>query len=385
MKIIVLGGDGFCGWASSLRLSKKGHEVFIFDNLSRRSIDISLKVKSLTPISPIYERVKTWNKLNKKKIKFYKVDVAKYTVKLEALIKKIKPDTIVHFAEQRSAPYSMIDLKTRNYTISNNLISNNNILYLIAKLNPKIHLIHLGTMGVYGYDFSKYLVPEGYYKAKLFIKKNVINTKILHPASPGSIYHLTKAQDELLFQFYQRMHGLKITDLHQGVVWGTNTNETKMHKKLFNRYDYDGDYGTVLNRFIMQAALNYPLTVHGTGNQVRPFININNTADCILLAAQNRKKFDEVKIFNQLTETHSLINLANKIKKITGCKINHQKNPRIESEDNTLIAKPMGLIELGLKPIYLSDKLIKTEIEIAKMFEKRVDKRKIVAKSQWKI
>jgi UDP-sulfoquinovose synthase len=385
MKIIVLGGDGFCGWASSLRLSKKGHEVFIFDNLSRRSIDISLKVKSLTPISSIYERVKTWNKLNKKKIKFYKVDVAKDTEKLEALIKKIKPDTIVHFAEQRSAPYSMIDLKTRNYTISNNLISNNNILYLIAKLNPKIHLIHLGTMGVYGYDFSKYLVPEGYYKAKLFIKKNVINTKILHPASPGSIYHLTKAQDELLFQFYQRMHGLKITDLHQGVVWGTNTNETKMHKKLFNRYDYDGDYGTVLNRFIMQAALNYPLTVHGTGNQVRPFININNTADCILLAAQNRKKFDEVKIFNQLTETHSLINLANKIKKITGCKINHQKNPRIESEDNTLIAKPMGLIELGLKPIYLSDKLIKTEIEIAKMFEKRVDKRKIVAKSQWKI
>ena len=385
MKIIVLGGDGFCGWASSLRLSKKGHEVFIFDNLSRRSIDRSLKVKSLTPISSIYERVKTWNKLNRKKIKFYKVDVAKDTEKLEALIKKIKPDTIVHFAEQRSAPYSMIDLKSRNYTISNNLISNNNILYLIAKLNPKIHLIHLGTMGVYGYDFSKYLVPEGYYKAKLFIKKNVINTKILHPASPGSIYHLTKAQDELLFQFYQRMHGLKITDLHQGVVWGTNTNETKMHKKLFNRYDYDGDYGTVLNRFIMQAALNYPLTVHGTGNQVRPFININNTADCILLAAQNKKKFDEVKIFNQLTETHSLINLANKIKKITGCKINHQKNPRIESEDNTLIAKPMGLIELGLKPIYLSDKLIKTEIEIAKMFEKRVDKKKIIAKSQWKI
>jgi UDP-sulfoquinovose synthase len=385
MKIIVLGGDGFCGWASSLRLSKKGHEVFIFDNLSRRSIDRSLKVKSLTPISSIYERVKTWNKLNRKKIKFYKVDVAKDTEKLEALIKKIKPDTIVHFAEQRSAPYSMIDLKSRNYTISNNLISNNNILYLIAKLNPKIHLIHLGTMGVYGYDFSKYLVPEGYYKAKLFIKKNVINTKILHPASPGSIYHLTKAQDELLFQFYQRMHGLKITDLHQGVVWGTNTDETKMHKKLFNRYDYDGDYGTVLNRFIMQAALNYPLTVHGTGNQVRPFININNTADCILLAAQNKKKFDEVKIFNQLTETHSLINLANKIKKITGCKINHQKNPRIESEDNTLIAKPMGLIELGLKPIYLSDKLIKTEIEIAKMFEKRVDKKKIIAKSQWKI
>tara|TARA_S200000501_G_scaffold140731_1_gene133043 strand:- start:470 stop:1627 length:1158 start_codon:yes stop_codon:yes gene_type:complete len=385
MKIVVLGGDGFCGWASSLRLSRKGHEVTIIDNLSRRAIDKKLKVKSLTPISSIYERIKTWNRINKKKINFIKIDVAKETKKLELALKKIKPDTIVHFAEQRSAPYSMIDLETRNYTISNNLISNNNILFLIAKLNRKIHFIHLGTMGVYGYDFSKYLVPEGYYKAKLFIKKNIINTKILHPASPGSIYHLTKAQDELLFQFYNRMYGLNITDLHQGVVWGTNTKETLMHEKLCNRYDYDGDYGTVLNRFIMQSSMNFPLTVHGTGNQVRPFININNTADCILIAAKNRKKTNKVKIFNQLTETHRLIDLAKKIKKITGCKINHQKNPRFESENNTLIAKPMGLIELGLKPIYLSDDIIKNEIEIAHKFYRRVDKSKIVAKSQWKI
>ena len=331
MRTIILGGDGFCGWASALRLSKKGHDVFIVDNLSRRKIDKYLKIKSLTPIASINQRIKTWNKINKKKIKFYNIDIAKDFKGLDNLIKKTKPDNIVHFAEQRSAPYSMKNIDSRNYTINNNLISNNNVLYSIAKNNKKIHLIHLGTMGVYGYDFSKYLVPEGYYKAKLFIKKNVINTNILHPASPGSIYHLTKAQDELLFQFYQNMHELKITDLHQGVVWGTNTDETRLHKDLCNRYDYDGDYGTVLNRFIMQAALKFPLTVHGSGNQVRPFININNTADCILLASENKKKFEKVNIFNQLTETHRLISLAKKIRSITNCEIQHLKNPRIEN------------------------------------------------------
>tara|TARA_A100001011_G_scaffold301997_1_gene315590 strand:- start:717 stop:1874 length:1158 start_codon:yes stop_codon:yes gene_type:complete len=385
MKIIVLGGDGFCGWASSLRLSSKGHEVFIFDNLSRRKIDKELKASSLTPVKSIYQRLKTWNKINKNKIKFYKIDVSKEILRLEKLIKKINPDTIIHFAEQRSAPYSMINLKTRNYTLSNNILTNNNILYLIAKLKKNIHLIHLGTMGVYGYDFSKFLLPEGYYKAKLFIKKNIINTKILHPANPGSIYHLTKAQDELLFQFYQKMYGLKITDLHQGVVWGTNTKETLRHPDLINRYDYDGDYGTVLNRFIMQAALNYPLTLHGSGNQVRPFININNTADCILLAAQNKKKYNEVKIFNQLTETFRLRNLAKKIQKITNCKIMHHKNPRIENENNTLVAKPMGLIELGLKPIKLNDNLIENELSVAKKYSYRADLNKIRAKSQWRI
>ncbi len=385
MKIIVLGGDGFCGWASSLRLSRRGHSVYIVDNLSRRKIDKNLGVTSLTPISSIEKRVNTWNSINNKKIKYFNLDIAKDISRLDDLIKKIKPDTIVHFAEQRSAPYSMKDISTRNYTISNNLLTNNNVLYLIAKNNRQIHFIHLGTMGVYGYDFSKYLVPEGYYKAKLFIKDNVINTKILHPASPGSIYHLTKAQDELLFQFYNKMYNLKITDLHQGVVWGTNTKETLMHKDLCNRYDYDGDYGTVLNRFIMQAAMNFPLTIHGKGTQVRPFININNTADCIALAAENKKNSKAVNIYNQLTETHKLIDLAKKIQKISNCKIIHYKNPRIEKENNTLIAKPIGLISLGLKPIYLSDKLIQSEMEIAKKFSYRANKKRIIAKTQWKI
>ena len=185
----------------------------------------------------------------------------------------------------------MKSINHMNYTLNNNLIGNNNVLHAIAESKKRIHLIHLGTMGVYGYDFSKYLIPEGYYKADLYTNdNNIIKTKILHPAHPGSIYHLTKAQDELLFQFYNKMYSVDITDLHQGIVWGTNTDETNLDENLINRYDYDGDYGTALNRFIMQSVINHPLTIHGSGNQVRPFINIKNTTDAILIAAENRKQ-----------------------------------------------------------------------------------------------
>jgi len=273
-----------------------------------------------------------------------------------------------------------------NYTLSNNLIGNNNVLHAIAESKKKIHLIHLGTMGVYGYDFSKYLIPEGYYKAHLFTNdSNIIKTKILHPAHPGSIYHLTKAQDELLFQFYNKMYSVDVTDLHQGVVWGTNTDETNLHDNLINRYDYDGDYGTVLNRFIMQSVIKHPLTLNGSGNQVRPFINIKNTTDAILIAAENYKPNSEVKIYNQLTETHKLITLAKKIQKITKCKIKKYKNPRIENENNSLIAKPIGLINLGLKPIFLSSQMIAEEMEVVEKYKSRIIRNKIIARSQWKI
>ena len=226
------------------------------------------------------------------------MNITKDYYKLKNIIKNFNPDTIIHFAEQRAAPYSMKSIKHMNYTLNNNLIGNNNVLHSIAESKKKIHLIHLGTMGVYGYDFSKYLIPEGYYKADLYTNdNNIIKTKILHPAHPGSIYHLTKAQDELLFQFYNTMYGVDITDLHQGIVWGTNTDETNLHDNLINRYDYDGDYGTALNRFIMQSVVKHPLTIHGSGNQVRPFINIRNTTDAILIAAENFKPKSKVKIY----------------------------------------------------------------------------------------
>jgi UDP-sulfoquinovose synthase len=241
-------------------------------------------------------------------------------------------------------------------------------------------------MGVYGYDFSKYLIPEGYYKAHLHTNdNNIIKTKILHPAYPGSIYHLTKAQDELLFQFYNTTYGVDITDLHQGIVWGTNTDETNLHENLINRYDYDGDYGTALNRFIMQSVIKHPLTIHGSGNQVRPFINIKNTTEAILIAAENYKSKSKVKIYNQLTETHKLITLAKKIQKLTKCKIKKYKNPRIENENNSLVAKPIGLINLGLKPIFLSDQMIEEEMLIVEKYKSRIIRNKIVARSKWKI
>jgi UDP-sulfoquinovose synthase len=386
MKIIVLGGDGFCGWPTSLKLSKNGHEVLIIDNLSRRKIDNELKVNSLTPIKSIVKRISTWNKINKKKIYFKNVNITKDYYKLKTIIKNFNPDTIIHFAEQRAAPYSMKSVKHMNYTLNNNLIGNNNVLHAIAESKKKIHLIHLGTMGVYGYDFSRYLIPEGYYKADLYTNdKKIIKTKILHPAHPGSIYHLTKAQDELLFQFYNKMYSVDITDLHQGIVWGTNTEETNLHENLINRYDYDGDYGTALNRFIMQSTIKYPLTIHGSGNQVRPFINIKNTTEAILIAAENYTPGKKVKIFNQLTETHRLITLAKKIQKITKCNIKKYKNPRIENENNTLVAKPIGLLNLGLKPVFLSDAKIIEEMHIVQKYKSRIIKNKIIAKSNWKI
>ena len=377
MKIIVLGGDGFCGWPTSLKLSKNGHDVLIIDNLSRRKIDKELKVNSLTPIRTIDKRISTWNKINKNKIIFKNIDIVKDYQKLKLIIKNFKADTIIHFAEQRAAPYSMKSINHKNYTLKNNLIGNNNVLHAIAESKKKIHLIHLGTMGVYGYDFSKYLIPEGYYKADLYTNdKKIIKTKILHPAHPGSIYHLTKAQDELLFQFYNKMYSIDITDLHQGIVWGTNTEETNLDENLINRYDYDGDYGTALNRFIMQSVINHPLTIHGSGNQVRPFINIKNTTDAILIACENYKQNSKVKIFNQLTETHKLISLAKKIQKLTKCKIKKYKNPRIENENNSLVAKPVGLINLGLKPIYLSDQMIFEEMKVVEKYKKRIIKKK---------
>ena len=386
MKIIVLGGDGFCGWPTSLKLSKCGHDVLIVDNLSRRKIDKELKVNSLTPIKSIDKRVQIWNKINKKKIYFKNIDIVKSYKKLKNIIKSFKADTVIHFAEQRAAPYSMKSINHMNYTLNNNLIGNSNVLHAIAQSKKKIHLIHLGTMGVYGYDFSKYLIPEGYYKADLYTNdKKIIKTKILHPAHPGSIYHLTKAQDELLFQFYNKMYSVDVTDLHQGIVWGTNTDETKLDENLMNRYDYDGDYGTALNRFIMQSVIKYPLTIHGSGNQVRPFINIKNTAEAILIAAENYQAGKKVKIFNQLTETHKLINLAKKIQKITKCKIKKYKNPRIENENNTLVAKPIGLINLGLKPVFLSDEKIIEEMNIVRKYKSRIKRDKIDAKSKWKI
>lgn len=333
-KVLVLGGDGFCGWPTSLYLSEKGHEVIVLDNLSRRKIDVELGCDSLTPIVSIEERVRVWNKISGKNMRFQFMDLATDYAELVQFLKQEKPDTIVHFAEQRAAPYSMKDARRKRYTIDNNVGATHNVLCAIVDSGLDIHVVHLGTMGVYGYGTSGGEIPEGYLDV---ILPGGRPTKILHPAYPGSVYHLTKCLDALVFQYYNKNDGLRVTDLHQGIVWGTNTAQTIRDERLINRFDYDGDYGTVLNRFLMQAALNIPLTVYGTGGQTRAFIHITDTARCIELAINNPPKSgDKVEIFNQVAETLRVGELAKLVSDLTGCGIRYLENPRKEDAENEL-------------------------------------------------
>ncbi len=384
-KVFVLGGDGFCGWPTALRLSNEGYDVTIIDNLSRRKIDIDLYCESLTPIKPIDKRLSRWKELTGKVIDFQLIDIAlEYDVFLK-LINEKRPDAIVHFAEQRSAPYSMKNSKTKRYTVNNNISVTHNVLAAIVESGLDIHLVHLGTMGVYGYGTAGISIPEGY--LNVTIKKDGIeaDTEILYPANPGSIYHTTKTLDALLFFYYNKNDKLRITDLHQGIVWGTNTTETKMHEDLVNRFDYDGDYGTVLNRFLMQAAIGHPLTIYGTGGQTRAFIHINNTADCISLALQNPPSNGErVKIFNQATETHTLIELAGKISKLTNAEIKHIDNPRVEDAKNNLKVDNDNFLNVGLNCIKLQDGLLEEVIEVAEKYKDRADQSKILPTSKWR-
>ncbi len=385
MKIIIAGGDGFCGWPTSLHLSSKGHEIIIVDNLSRRKIDLELEVNSLTPISSINKRISKWFQLTGNKIKFFNIDLSKNYQRLLNLINQEQPDTIVHFAEQRAAPYSMKNSKTKIYTVNNNINSTNNILCAIVESQLDIHLVHLGTMGVYGYSTADLSIPEGYIDVEIKNDKNEnVRKNILYPSDPGSIYHLTKTQDALLFAYYNKNDKLKITDLHQGIVWGTATDETNLDEELINRFDYDGDYGTVLNRFLMQSALNYPLTVHRTGGQTRAFINIKDSVKCLDLAIKNPpKKNDKVKIFNQMTETHKVLDLAKIVSELTGSKIQHLPNPRNEDQENELRVKNKNFIELGLNPITLKKGLLNEISGIAKKYINRCDPEKIPCNSFW--
>ena len=383
-KVIVLGGDGFCGWPTALHLSAMGYEVIIVDNLSRRKIDIELEADSLTPIAPMGVRLAAWKELTGNTICFERMTVGADYERLVELIRRERPRAVVHFAEQRAAPYSMKGSQERRYTVSNNLNATHDIMSAIVESGVDVHLVHLGTMGVYGYGTAGMAIPEGYLPVTVNTPAGPADIEILYPANPGSIYHMTKSQDALFFWYYNRNFGTRVTDLHQGIVWGTQTAQTSMDPRLINRFDYDGDYGTVLNRFLMQAAIDYPMTVHGTGGQTRAFIHIRDTVRCVELAISNPPAAGErVAIMNQMTETHRLIDLAEMISKMTGVPYELVENPRKEAAENDLVVCNDSFLRLGLKPTHLREGLAEEVTDIARRFAHRCDRSKIPCASTW--
>ena len=384
MRIAVLGGDGFVGWPTCLHLSDLGHEVHIIDNLSRRWIDAELGVQSLTPMDSIQERCRIWHEVTGRKLHFHLLNVATEYERFRGWLAENRPDAIIHFAEQRAAPYSMKTDRHKVYTVNNNVNATHNVLAAMVETGIDAHLVHLGTMGVYGYSSIGVPIPEGYLDVEIETPEGKREQQILYPTRPGSVYHMTKSLDQILFQFYAQNDGLRITDLHQGIVWGTHTDQTRRHVQLINRFDYDGDYGTVLNRFLIQAAIDYPLTVHGTGGQTRAFIHIRDSVRCIELALGDAPKAgDRVRIFNQMTETYRVRDLAQMIAAKTGAQVAFLPNPRKEADENELIVKNDQFLALGLEPTTLAEGLLDEIVEVARRYAHRIDRKRVPAVSAW--
>lgn len=378
---MVLGGDGFCGWPTALHLSEHGHKVVIVDNLLRRQIDDELGTQSLTPICSPEERVKAWKEVSDKEIEFVKLDVSESLEEMMALFGKYKPDNIIHFAEIRSAPYSMKSNNNKKETVRNNLMGVHNVLISILANCPDAHLIHLGTMGVYGYNYDG-SIPEGYLNATIQGREK----EIVAPYDPGSVYHTSKCLDNVLFNFYVKNDRLKITDLHQGVVWGIQTPETSKDPRLINRLDVDSDYGTVLNRFAVQAALGLDITPYGTGGQTRAFINVADTARCIRLATENPPdRGQRVQIFNQVAESHRVRDLAALMKKLSpaGSEVTFVANPRNEKAENDLNVENNNYKALGWDPVLLDDGKAKELVETILKYKDRLNTNNIKPSSFW--
>jgi UDP-sulfoquinovose synthase len=386
VRVLILGGDGFCGWPTSLHLSQRGHDILIVDNFARRNADIELEASSLTPIAPLGTRLAAWKEVSGREIGFERLNVAEDYDQLLKLIRDYEPTAVVHFAEQRAAPYSMKSSWHKRYTVNNNINATHNLLAAIVESGSNVHVVHLGTMGVYGYGAAGVKIPEGYLRVRIESEDDTyVEQEILFPPNPGSVYHMTKTQDQLLFAYYNKNDEVRVTDLHQGIVWGTETAETRLDERLINRFDYDGDYGTVLNRFLMQAAIGYPLTVHGTGRQTRAFIHLQDSVRCIELAVENPpERGERVQIFNQMTETHRLIDLAEIVSGLTGAKIDFVENPRNEAAENDLYVENRQLLDLGLVPITLEDGLLSEVAEVADKYAHRCDRSKIPARSLWR-
>jgi UDP-sulfoquinovose synthase len=381
-KVLVIGGDGYCGWATALYLSNKGYEVAILDNLVRRHWDMELCVETLTPIAPIQARIQRWKDLTGKTIDLFIGDINNYEF-LRTTMLQFQPDSVVHFGEQRSAPFSMIDREHAVLTQVNNVVGTLNLLYVMHEHFPDCHLVKLGTMGEYGTPNID--IEEGY----ITIEHNGRKDTLPYPKQPGSFYHLSKVHDSHNIHFACRIWGLRATDLNQGVVYGVLTDETGMDELLINRLDYDGVFGTALNRFCIQAAIGHPLTVYGKGGQTRGFLDIRDTVRCVEIAIANPAEAGEFRVFNQFTELFSVGDLAAMVQKAGGAmgikvEIDHLENPRVEKEEHYFNAKNTKLLDLGLQPHYLSDSLLDSLLNFAIKYKQRVDNQQILPKVKWK-
>ena len=384
LRVLVTGGDGYCGWPTSLYLSDRGHDVTIVDDLSRRRIDAELGQQSLTPIRSIGERLEAWKEVSGRRMGFVELDLATEYDRLAAVLREFMPDVVVHFAAQRAAPYSMRSAEAKRYTVDNNVRATHNLLVALVETGIGAALVHLGSMGVYGYEWPG-PIPEGYLTVKVPTPDGDLEREILHPANPGSVYHMTKTLDQLMFAFYAKNDGLRITDLHQGIVWGTQTDQTIRDERLINRFDYDGDYGTVLNRFLMQAAVGHPLTVHGSGGQTRAFIHIKDTVRCIEIAITNPPQAgSQPMVLNQITETHRIEDLAKLVVNTISAEIAYLPNPRREADENDLVVLNEQFLALGLEPTELSYGLLDEVVRVAQKYRSRVDPSKIISRSVWR-
>ena len=382
MRIAVLGGDGYCGWATALNLSKKGHSVAIVDNFCRRQWDYELGVQTLTPIRPLAERLHVWEQLTGNQIELFVGDVMDYDF-LSSALQTFEPEAVVHFAEQRAAPYSMIDRKHAVFTQVNNVVGTLNLLFALREYEPDCHLIKLGTMGEYGTPNID--IEEGY----ITIEHNGRKDVLPYPKQPGSFYHLSKVHDSHNIMFTCKIWSLRATDLNQGVVYGTMTDEAAMDEALINRFDYDEVFGTVLNRFCVQAAIGVPLTVYGKGGQTRGFLDIRDTVRCVELACLNPAARGEFRVFNQFTEQFSVLDLAQMVKEEgkklgLAVEINHLPDPRVEAEEHYYNAKHSKLIDLGLQPHLLSDSLLDSLISIALKYSDRIDQSVFLPHVNWR-
>jgi UDP-sulfoquinovose synthase len=382
MRVAVLGGDGYCGWATALYLSGKGHSIAIADNFARRQWDHELGVQTLTPILPLSDRLRVWQDLSGNNIELFVGDVTEYDF-LSSLIQDFEPEAVVHFAEQRAAPYSMIDRKHAVFTQVNNVVGTLNLLFALREFQPECHLIKLGTMGEYGTPNID--IEEGY----ITIEHNGRRDTVPYPKQPGSFYHLSKVHDSHNIMFTCKAWGLRATDLNQGVVYGTMTDEVALSEALINRFDYDEVFGTVLNRFCVQAAIGHPLTVYGKGGQTRGFLDIRDTVRCVEIACLNPAAQGECRVFNQFTEQFSVLDLARLVQTAgeklgLAVEVDHLPDPRVEAEQHYYNAKHSKLIELGLEPHLLSDSLLDSLMNVALKYRDRIDPAVMLPQINWR-